>query len=299
MSSQLATRDAAAARPRTRPAARPVRRSRDRVARLVLYAVLIAGLAMMIIPFVWTVVSSIKPGLELRAVPPTWWPERFTLGNYRELFTRLDFPRYFTNSAVVAFLVTAGNLGICSATGYALAKLRFPGRRALFVLVVGNVMVPPVVTFVPSFVLVSKLGLVNTYAGLVLPNVALAINVFLMRQFMLSIPDELLESARIDGAGEWRIFWQIVLPLSRPALATVGILTFLGSWNNFLWPLVVATTEDRYTLPVALALYSTGQHETDYGLLLAGSVVVVVPVLLVFLVLQRHFVRGIATTGLK
>ncbi|HEX2417353.1 MAG TPA: carbohydrate ABC transporter permease [Micromonosporaceae bacterium] len=299
MSSQLATRDAAAARPRTRPAARPVRRNRDRVARLVLYAVLIAGLVMMIIPFVWMVVSSIKPGLELRAVPPTWWPERFTLGNYRELFTRLDFPRYFTNSAVVAFLVTAGNLGICSATGYALAKLRFPGRRALFVLAVGNVMVPPVVTFVPSFVLVSKLGLVNTYAGLVLPNVALAINVFLMRQFMLSIPDELLESARIDGAGEWRIFWQIVLPLSRPALATVGILTFLGSWNNFLWPLVVATTEDRYTLPVALALYSTGQHETDYGLLLAGSVVVVVPVLLVFLVLQRHFVRGIATTGLK
>lgn len=298
MSSQLATRDAAV-RPRTRPAARPVRRNRDRVARLVLYAVLIAGLAMMIIPFVWMVVSSIKPGLELRAVPPTWWPERFTLGNYRELFTRLDFPRYFTNSAVVAFLVTVGNLGICSATGYALAKLRFPGRRALFVLVVGNVMVPPVVTFVPSFVLVSKLGLVNTYAGLVLPNVALAINVFLMRQFMLSIPDELLESARIDGAGEWRIFWQIVLPLSRPALATVGILTFLGSWNNFLWPLVVATTEDKYTLPVALALYSTGQHETDYGLLLAGSVVVVVPVLLVFLVLQRHFVRGIATTGLK
>jgi multiple sugar transport system permease protein len=299
MTSQLATPDTATWPKVGAPApVRPARR-RDRAARLVLYTVLAAGLAVMIVPFVWMLLSSVKPGFEVRAVPPTWWPERFTLGNYRELFTRLDFPRYFTNSAVVALLVTAGNLGICSATGYALAKLRFAGRRALFGLVIGNVMVPPVVTFVPSFVLVSKLGLVNTYAGLVLPNVALAINVFLMRQFMLSIPDELLESARIDGAGEWRIFWQIVLPLSRPALATVGILTFLGSWNNFLWPLVVATTEDMYTLPVALALYSTGQNQTDYGLLLAGSVVVVVPVLLVFLVLQRHFVRGIATTGLK
>ncbi|HEX6076343.1 MAG TPA: carbohydrate ABC transporter permease [Micromonosporaceae bacterium] len=297
MTSRLATR--ATVRHPAVAARGTARRNRDRVASLVLHAVLFAGLCVMIAPFLWMLLSSVKLGVEIRAVPPTWWPEVFTLGNYQELFTRLDFPRYFTNSAVVALLVTGGNLLICSATGFALAKLRFAGRRALFALVVGNVMVPPVVTFVPSFVLVSKLGLVNTYAGLVLPNVALAINVFLMRQFMLSIPDELLESARIDGAGEWRIFWQIVLPLSRPALATVGILTFLGSWNNFLWPLVVATTEDMYTLPVALALYSTGQNQTDYGLLLAGSVVVVVPVLLVFLVLQRHFVRGIATTGLK
>lgn len=298
MASQLATREPLTQRP-AGPVSRPARRTRDRVASVVLHGLLIAGLAVMIAPFLWMLLSSIKPESEVRAVPPTWWPEVFTLGNYAELFTRLDFPRYFTNSAVVAVLVTVGNLLICSATGYALAKLRFAGRRALFVLVVGNVMVPPVVTFVPAFVLVSKLGLVNTYAGLVLPNIALAINVFLMRQFMLSIPDELLESARIDGAGEWRIFWRIVLPLSRPALATVGILTFLGSWNNFLWPLVVATTEDMYTLPVALALYSTGQNETEYGLLLAGAVAVVVPVLLVFLVLQRHFVRGIATTGLK
>jgi multiple sugar transport system permease protein len=298
MADQVATRQTAPRRT-AGPARRPVRRTRDRVASLMLHAALVGGLAVMIAPFLWMLLSSIKPEAEVRAVPPTWWPDEFTLGNYADLFGRLDFPRYFTNSAVVAFLVTAGNLVICSATGYALAKLRFAGRRALYALVVGNVMVPPVVTFVPAFVLVSKLGLVNTYAGLVLPNVALAINVFLMRQFMLSIPDELLESARIDGAGEWRIFWRIVLPLSRPALATVGILTFLGSWNNFLWPLVVATTEDMYTLPVALALYSTGQNETDYGLLLAGAVVVVVPVLLVFLVLQRHFVRGIATTGLK
>ncbi len=275
------------------------RRRRDRVASAALHAVLGAGLLAMVGPFLWMLLSSFKTEGEAREVPPTWWPNDPTLENYWELFTRLDFPQYFTNSAIVALLVTLGNLVICSATGYALAKLPFPGRRALFALVVANVMVPQVVTFVPVFVLVSNLGLVNTYAGLILPNLALAVNVFLMRQFMLSLPDELLESARMDGAGELRIFWQIVLPLSRPALATVGILTFLGSWNNFLWPLVVATTEDKYTLPVALALYSVGQNQTRYGLLLAGSVVVILPVLLVFMVLQRHFVRGIATTGLK
>jgi multiple sugar transport system permease protein len=159
--------------------------------------------------------------------------------------------------------------------------------------------VPGMVTFVPQFVLVSNMGLANSYAGLVLPFLAGPFGVFLMRQFLLSIPDDLIEAARVDGAGEWRIFWRIVLPLCRPALATLGILTFLSSWNNFLWPLVVATTEDKYTLPVALALYSVGQNRTDFGLLLAGAVVVVLPVLIVFLILQRHFLRGIATTGLK
>ncbi|GLH95730.1 carbohydrate ABC transporter permease [Phytohabitans aurantiacus] len=276
-----------------------MKRRRDRNAAIVLHTVLIAGLAIMIAPFVWMVLSSFKGEGEVRRTPPTWLPADPTLANYRELFERLDFPLYFTNSVIVAVLVTVGNLLICSATGYALAKLRFLGRRALFVLVLGNLMVPPMATFVPQFVLVSNLGLVNTFAGLVLPNLALAVNVFLMRQFILSIPDDLLESARVDGAGEWRIYWRIVLPLTGPALATVGILTFLGSWNNFLWPLVVATTEDKYTLPVALALYSVGQNQTQYGLLLAGSVTIILPILVIFAVLQRHFVRGIATTGLK
>jgi multiple sugar transport system permease protein len=143
------------------------------------------------------------------------------------------------------------------------------------------------------------MGLVNTYPGLILPFLAAPFGVFLMRQFFLGIPDELIDAARVDGASEARIFVQVVLPLAKPALATLGILTFLGSWNNFLWPLVVATTEDKYTLPVALALYSTGQNQTDYGLLLAGAVVVVVPVLIVFLLLQRYFVQGVAMTGIK
>lgn len=274
-------------------------RSRDRVARVALYAVLVLGLLVVVGPFLWMVLSSLKPEAEIRAVPPTWWPDTLTLGNYRDLFARLDFPRYFFNSALVAALVTVGNLLFCSALGYALAKLRFPGQRALFLVVLGMLMVPGMATFVPQFVLISNMGLANSYAGLVLPFLAGPFGVFLMRQFLQAIPDDLLEAARVDGAGEWRIFFRIVLPLCKPALATLAILTFLASWNNFLWPLVVATTEDKYTLPVALALYSVGQNQIYYGLLLAGAVVVVLPVLIVFLVLQRHFLRGIATTGLK
>ena len=272
---------------------------RDLAARFVLYFILFVGLVVVVGPFLWMLLSSFKPEGEIRSVPPTWWPSHWTLSHYHDLFTRLDFPRYFVNSAVVAVLVTAGNLLFCSLLGYALAKLDFPGRKALFLIVLGMLMVPGMVTFVPQFVLVSNLGLANSYAGLVLPFLAGPFGVFLMRQFLLSIPDDLIEAARVDGAGEWRIFWRIVLPLCKPALATLGILTFLASWNNFLWPLVVATTDDKYTLPVALALYSIGQNRIYFGLLLAGAVVVVLPVLIVFLVLQRQFLRGIATTGLK
>ncbi|TDV48908.1 carbohydrate ABC transporter permease [Actinophytocola oryzae] len=274
-------------------------RSRDRAARAVLYLVLCGGLVVVVGPFVWMLLSSFKPEGEIRADPPTWWPHDPSLANYGNLFDRLDFPTYFTNSAVVAVVTTVGNLLFCSAAGYALAKLPFAGRRVLFAIVLGTLMVPSVVTIVPLFVLASNLGLVNTVAGLILPYLAQAFGVFLMRQFILSIPDDLLEAARIDAASEWRIFWRIVLPLCRPALATLGILTFLGSWNNFLWPLVAATEEETYTLPVALALYAIGQNRTEYDILLAGSVVIVLPVIVVFVLLQRHFVRGIATTGLK
>lgn len=274
-------------------------RSRDRVAKATLYVLLFAGLAVVVGPFVWMLLSSFKPEGEIRANPPTLLPEDPTLANYGTLFDRLDFPTYFTNSVVVAVVTTVGNLLFCSAAGYALAKLPFPGRRLLFGAVLGTLMVPSIVTLVPLFVLSSNLGLVNTLAGLILPYLAQAFGVFLMRQFIQSIPNDLLEAARIDGASELRVYWQVVLPLCRPALATLGILTFLASWNNFLWPLVAATEESTYTLPVALALYAIGQNRTEYDLLLAGSVVVVLPVLVVFVLLQRHFVRGIATTGLK
>jgi multiple sugar transport system permease protein len=274
-------------------------RRRDVAARVVLHAILGVALLVVVGPFLWMLLSAVKPEAEIRRVPPTWWPQTFTLENFLDLFSRLDFPRYFANSVLVATVVTAGNLVFCSGLGYALAKLRFTGRRALFGLVMATLMVPGMVTFVPQFVLVSNMGLANTYAGLVLPFLAGPFGVFLMRQYLLSIPDDLVEAARVDGAGELRIFARVVLPLCRPALATLGILTFLTSWNNFLWPVVVATTEDHYTLPVALALYSIGQNRIDLGLTLAGAAVVVVPVLVVFLLLQRHFLRGIATTGLK
>ena len=263
------------------------------------YVVLTGGLVLLVGPFLWMLLGSFRPDRELKQVPPSWLPQDPTLDNYRTLFTQLDFPTYFFNSAVVALAITLGNLVFCSMLGYALAKLDFPGKRIIFVLVLGTLMVPGVVTFVPLFVLVSNLGMVNTFPGLIFPFLAGPFGVFLMRQFMLSLPDELIHAARVDGAGEWRIFRSIILPLCRPALATLGILTFLTSWNNFLWPLVVAQSEEKYTLPVALAIYAIGENKSDFGLLMAGSVVIIVPVLVVFLVLQRHFVRGIAMTGIK
>jgi multiple sugar transport system permease protein len=264
-----------------------------------LNVLIIVGLLVMVLPFVWMVLGSFKTTAELRQLPPTWIPENPTTENYRELFTRLDFPRYFLNSTVVAVGITLGNIVIGSMCGYALAKLDFWGKRALFLLVLGTLLVPGVVLFLPQFVLISNLGLVNTHLGLIFPFLAGPLGVFLMRQFMLSIPDDLIQAARVDGAGEYRIFARVVMPLCGPALATLGILTFLAAWNGFLWPLVVATTEDLYTLPVALALFAIGQQETNYGLLMAGSLVVILPVLILFVFLQRHFTAGIAMTGIK
>jgi multiple sugar transport system permease protein len=264
-----------------------------------IYLIAVLGLVAVAAPFLWMFLGSFKTQGELLRVPPTWLPEAPTRQNYTELFSKANFPRYFLNSAVVAIAVTAGNLIFCSMVGYALAKLRFKGRTPLFVLVMGTLMVPGVVTFVPLFVLVTNAGLANSYPGLILPFLVSPFGVFLMRQFFSGLPDDLMDSGRVDGAGELGIFARIMLPLTKPALATLGILTFLGSWNNFLWPLVIAQTEEKYTLPVALALYSTGQNAQNFGLLMAGAVVVVIPVLVIFLAFQRHVTRGIAITGLK
>jgi multiple sugar transport system permease protein len=264
-----------------------------------IYGVLGGGLFLMVVPFVWMLLSSVKPEGEIRQVPPTWLPEQFTLDNYRVLFEQLDFPTYLLNSLLVATAVTVGNVVFGAMLGYALAKLEFPGKRVVFALVLGTLMIPGVVTFVPLFVMVTNMGLTNTLTGMWLPFLAAPFGVFLMRQYILGLPDELIQAARVDGASELGIFARIIMPLCGPALATVGILTFLGSWNNFLWPLVVATKEEKYTLPVALALYAVGQNSTDYGLLLAGAVVVVLPIIAVFLVLQRYILQGIATTGIK
>jgi multiple sugar transport system permease protein len=186
-----------------------------------------------------------------------------------------------------------------SMVGYALAKLEFPGKRVLLVLVVSTLMIPVFVTFMPLFVIVSNLGLANTHAALILPFLATAFGVFLMRQYILGIPDELLDAARIDGAGEYTIFFRIVLPLCGPALATLAVLTFLAQWNSFLWPLVVASTEDMFTLPVVVALFSRGEQESELGLQLAGAAVVVLPMIVLFFAMQRYVIQGVARTGLK
>jgi multiple sugar transport system permease protein len=273
---------------------------RSATSKWLLYVVVTLGFVAVITPFVWMILGSFKPQGELLRVPPTWWPESPTLENYRSLFNKQNFLRYFFNSTVVAIIITVANVTFCAMVGYALAKLTFSGKKLVFALVMGTLMVPGMVTFVPLFVLVANLGMVDTYPGLILPFLVTPFGVFLMRQFIIDLPDDLLDAGRIDGAGELRIFRQIILPLCGPGLATLGILTFLGSWNNFLWPLVVAQTQEHYTLPVALALFSNNQQFIpNYGVLLAGATVVVVPVLIVFLIFQRRFIEGIASTGIK
>jgi len=267
---------------------------------------LVALLVVLAVPFVfptwWMATSSLKPMSEVLRSVPTLWPHRSTLEAYGDVFQLQPFAQQYWNSLYIAVVVTVGTILVASMAGYAFARIRFPGANLLFLVVLVGMLVPSEVTIVPLFRMVNSLGLIDTHWPLVVVPIFGAPSVlatFIMRQFFLGVPDELIDAARVDGASEPRIFVQIVVPLAKPALATLAIITFLGSWNNFLWPLVVATTEEKYTLPVALALYSTGQNQTDFGLLLAGATVVVVPVLIVFLALQRYFVQGVAMTGIK
>jgi multiple sugar transport system permease protein len=264
-----------------------------------IYTLLTLGLITMIVPFLWMVLGSFKGTAELAQLPPTWLPHAPTWSNYSQLFTQLNFPTYFLNSVILAVSITVLNLVFCSMLGYALAKLKFRGKNVLFLLVLSTIMIPSAVTLVPLFVLMSNLGLVNNLLAVILPEAAAGIGVFLMRQFMLAIPDELLDAARVDGAGEFFLFWRVVVPLCGPALATLTILTFLASWNDFTWPLIVLTSDQNYNLPVALATFAIGPHVNDTGLLLAGAVVVVMPILIIFFLLQRYFTQGIVMTGLK
>ncbi|GHH23764.1 carbohydrate ABC transporter permease [Streptomyces lanatus] len=278
------------------------RRSEGRVRKPLLYVIASLGLLVMAAPLLWMALSAFKTKKDLTASPPVWLPSQWTLSNFSELLDQLDMPLYFMNSLIVAVLVTVSNLLFCSMVGYALAKLDFTGRSKVFGVVLIALMVPGNLLILPLYVLMNRLGLIDTYAGLVLPFAAGAFGVFLMRQFMQSVPDELLEAARIDGAGEWYIFFRIVLPLVRPALATLAIFTFLGSWNNFVWPLIATNDPGKYTLPVALATFANDPNRTiagGNGMLMAGSLLVVLPVLVVFIALQRHFTQGIATAGLK
>jgi multiple sugar transport system permease protein len=266
----------------------------------VLYIVLTITAAIVLLPFAWVLFGAFKSQAEIMAAPGAWQPQNFgNFSNFDELFERRQFGTYMANSVIVSALAVASNVLFSSLAGYALAKIPFKGSRWVFGCILAAMMIPYIALFVPSFFIIVQLGLVNTIAGIVLPIAVMPIAVFIMRQFAQSVPDELLEAARLDGAGELRIFFGIFLPLVGPAIATVAIITFLNSWNYFLWPLMVAQDQGTYTLPVGLAVASQGARSIDYGLLLAGAIVVLLPVLILFLFLQRYFVRGVAMTGLK
>ncbi|GJG85791.1 sugar ABC transporter permease [Gemmatimonadetes bacterium T265] len=265
---------------------------------MLLGAALLAGGAAAVFPMVWMVAASFMRTGEASTYPPHLLPRAPTLEHYRALFTRLDVGRYALNSLLVAALVTGLSLFVNAAAGYAFAKLRFRGRDRLFRLLGTALVVPTQVAMLPLFLLLKALHLVNTYAGVVVPAVASIFCIFLVRQYALSIPDDLLDAARVDGASEWRVFRSVVLPALRPALATMSIWTFLATWNDFLWPLIVLTDDRRSTLPVALAGL-LGEHAQDAELMMAGSVLTVLPVLAVFLALQRYYLEGVTAGSVK
>jgi multiple sugar transport system permease protein len=260
-------------------------------------AVLGAGALLTAFPFLWMVFGSVKPRSESVAHPPRLLPEEPTFENYARLFGELDFGRYLVNTVAVVLISMAGVL-LMAMAGYGFAKFRFRGRGVLFFLVLATMMIPVQVTMIPTFLILDGMRLTDTLIGIALPGLVSGFGVFLFRQFMSTVPTEMIEAARIDGAGEARIFWRIVLPLSRPIVAVQVVLAFIGSWNSFLWPLVIAGDERLYTLSVGLSLLNR-QIATSPSLQMAGSTLMVVPVLIVFVVFQRHIVRGFTLSGLK
>ncbi len=266
--------------------------------QILVHAILLIGAFTMLLPFMWMVSTSFKPSSEIYVFPPRWIPKNPTLKNYVDLFSSINFGRPFLNTVIVASSITFLSVLLSSMAGYAFAKFRFKGRDKLFFLILATLMVPGQMTMIPVFLLLRYLGLLNTYTGLILPGAVSVFNIFFMRQFIITIPNDLIEAARIDGARESYIFFKIILPLSKPALTTISIFTFTGSWNSFLWPLIIAQDERMYTLPVAVSVLA-GQYGENIAIQMAGSCIVITPILIFFLFAQRYFIKGIALTGLK
>jgi len=265
---------------------------------LALHVALIVFGALSLIPLLWIVSASFMSTGEATTFPPPLLPSRPTLSHYADLFGRLALGRYALNSAFIAVVTTVASLAINASAGYAFAKLRFRGRDVTFRALMAGLAIPVQVAMLPLFLLVKALGLVNTYGGVIIPGLASIFGIFLVRQYALAIPDDLLDAARIDGAGEWRVFRSIALPAIRPVLATLALWTFLATWNDFMWPLIVLSDDRRYTLPVALAGL-VGEHAQDVELMMAGAVVTVLPVLVLFLFLQRFFIEGVTEGAVK
>jgi len=273
-------------------------RTRRRVSQIVLYVLIIIGALIALMPMLWMLSASFMPTGEASTYPPHFIPSRITFSHYADLFTRLNLGRYLFNSALIAVVVTGVSLVINSLAGYAFAKLRFRGRdRAFRILSLGLVLLVQV-AMLPLSLLMKNLHLINTYWGVIIPGMASIFGIFLIRQYALSIPDDMLDAARIDGASELRIYWSVVVPGILPILATLAIWTFLATWNDFMWPLIVLSDEAHYTLPVALANLS-GEHVQDTELMMAGSVLTVIPVLAVVLFLQRYYIQGVIAGSVK
>ncbi len=261
------------------------------------HLVLLPLALIMLAPIVWMLLTSISTLAETEHFPPVM-PSGVRWQNYREVLELSQFPRWFANSMIVTVIVVLSNLLLCSLAGYAFARIKFFGRDVVFVLVLATMMIPFQVIMIPTFLIVRKLGLIDTLGALIVPNLAGAFGIFLLRQFFRTLPVELEEAARIDGASRLGVLFKIVLPLSGPVLATLAVVTFLWTWNDFLWPLVTIYSSNNMTVQLGLLTFQ-GAHKTNTNLLMAANVMSIAPVLLLFFLLQRYFIRGIATTGLK
>ncbi|ECX5776829.1 carbohydrate ABC transporter permease [Listeria monocytogenes] len=272
-------------------------RQKSRGDQIAVITILTVGGFFMILPFIWMVLSSLKTDAEILKIPPTIWPETFTLDNFTKLFTEMDFAIYLKNTLIIVFFSFFG-LFLNAMAGYGFAKFKFKGKNKLFYLVLATMMIPGQVTMIPVYLLLNAAGLTNTMTGIVLPGLVGAFGIFLFRQFMSTISDDLLEAARLDGASEFYIFWRIVIPISRPVLAVQGILTFIAGWNSFLWPLIIANDEKFYTLSVGLQLLK-GQYGSNYALQMAGATFMVIPIILIFMTFQKYILKGFNVSGMK
>jgi multiple sugar transport system permease protein len=271
-----------------------------RLRQLLSYLILFLLALIFLYPFYLSVITSFRTLPQIAASPVVLWPEQFSLDAYQRMQS-LNVPRWLINSVVVAVVVTLSNLLIASMAGYALARISFPGSFTLFLIVLGTMMIPGIVLLIPRFIIYRMLGLIDTYAGLILPVLVLPFSIFLMRQFMQAIPPELEEAARMDGANRWQIFFRVVLPLAQPALITLTIITFQGNWNEFMNPLIVISTRrDLYTLPLGLALLrgEVGKN-LPWNTILAGSIITTLPMAIIFIFFQRYFIEGISYSGIK
>jgi alpha-1,4-digalacturonate transport system permease protein len=262
------------------------------------YIILVAGSLIMFLPVFWIVLSSFKSLQEIYLSPATFFPREWISSNYREAISQFPFMRYLWNSIFVTATATILTLFINSMAAFALSKYRFPGRDFIFILMLATLMVPVRVIMLPVYLMIARLGLANTLAGIIIPPSATPTGVFILRQYMLTIPDELVDAAKIDGAGHIQIYARIILPLATPALAVLTVFSVMWRWNDFLWPLIVINRERLFTLQLALARFR-GELVTDWNYVLAMTVLSIIPILFVFVFMQRYLVKGIASTGLK